>query len=333
MVIAVGSIEAFERFAAVVRTEKPGVRDVHFVRILGVGPNVGEIPGALAKTMIVVDQRPVGAAVIAAVETALLGLNERVNNIRIGTGNRHADFSERALGHAVAFDALPGSAVVVRTVEAVLVAATVERPRSAVAFPHCREEDVGILRIENDVDAAGAVIEVENFLPGFTAVTRAEDAALIVFAVGMAEGGDKSDIGIRRMDDHLADVARVFQTDVVPGLAAIVRTIDAVAEGDVAAYAGFARTDINYIGIGVRHRDAADRGGILLVEERIPGNAPVRGFPNAARHRAKIVRVRLARHPRYGKSPATAKWTDEAPFHSAVGFGVDLLRACGEGRE
>jgi len=54
VVVAVGRIEAFEGFAAVVRTEQAGVGDVDLVRILGVGPDVGEIPGALAETMIFV---------------------------------------------------------------------------------------------------------------------------------------------------------------------------------------------------------------------------------------------------------------------------------------
>jgi len=33
---------------------------------------------------------------------------------------------------------------------------------------------VRILRIENDVAAARAVAEIENFVPGFAAITRAE---------------------------------------------------------------------------------------------------------------------------------------------------------------
>jgi len=116
----------------------------------------------------------------------------------------------------------------------------------------------------------------------------------------MAESGDKGDVGIGGMDDNLADVARVFQSNVVPGLTAVVRTIDAIAEGDVAANAGFACADINYIGIGVGDRDAADGGSGLLIEEGIPGNTAVSGFPNAAGHGAKIVRVRLAGNTSHG---------------------------------
>src|SRR5205807_6158417 len=128
--------------------------------------------------MIVVDQRPVGAAIVAAVKAAYLRFDQRVDDIGIRAGNGDTDAAERALGHAVAFDALPGGAVVVRTVEAVLAAATVERPRRAVAFPHRGEEDVRILRIEDDVDAAGAVVEVESLLPGLASIAGAENAAL-----------------------------------------------------------------------------------------------------------------------------------------------------------
>src|SRR5258708_25292454 len=119
------------------------------------------------------------------------------------------------------------------------------------------------------------------------------------------------------MDDVIGAVARVFQANVVPGFAAVVRTIDAIAEGDVAANAGFAGADVNHIGIGVRDRDAADRGGGLLIEERIPGNTAVGGFPNAAGDGAKIVRVRLARDSGYAKGPSTSECADEAPLHSA----------------
>src|SRR5207249_7885726 len=83
VVIAVGSIEAFKGFAAIVRAEQARVGDVDLVGIPGVGPNVGEIPGALAETMIVVDQRPVGAAIVAAIETAFLRFDQRVNYIRV----------------------------------------------------------------------------------------------------------------------------------------------------------------------------------------------------------------------------------------------------------
>ena len=126
------------------------------------------------------------------------------------------------------------------------------------------------------------------------------------------------------MDDDFADVARVLQANVVPGLAAVVRTVDAVTEGDVAANAGFACADINDVGIGFRDRDAADGGGGLLVEKRIPGNATVSGLPNAAGYGAKIVGVGLARDSGDGEDATAAERADEAPFHAAISLRIDL---------
>src|SRR3989442_11809236 len=124
-------------------------------------------------------------------------------------------------------------------VEAVLLAATVERPGRAVAFPLAGEEDMRILGVENDVDAAGAVVEIENFFPRFAAIARAEDAALRVSAVGMAEGSDEGDIGIGRMDNDGADVAGVFSTDTLPSFSSLVGTIKAPTPPEVVTGARF----------------------------------------------------------------------------------------------
>src|SRR5260370_9278169 len=86
-----------------------------------------------------------------------------------------------------------------------------------------------------------------------------------------------------------------------------------------------AGADVNDTRTGVGDRDAANGGGGLLIEERIPGNATVRGFPNAAGDSAKIVSVWLARDSSHGQGPAATEWADEAPFHSAVGFGVNRI--------
>jgi hypothetical protein len=84
MMVAMRSIDAVEGFAAVDRAIEAGVGDVDLVRILGVGPNVGEIPGALAEAVVVVDQGPVGAAVVAAVKAAFFRFDERIDDVRIG---------------------------------------------------------------------------------------------------------------------------------------------------------------------------------------------------------------------------------------------------------
>src|SRR6266853_2036471 len=138
------------------------------------------------------------------------------------------------------FNALPGAAIVVRTVKTVFVSAAVERPRGAIAFPHGGEKHVRVVRIENDVDAAGAVIEIQNFFLIFAAVASAKNSALGIRAIGMSQSSDENGVGICGMCDHFADVARIFQADICPGLATIIRTVNAVAKRNISADAGFA---------------------------------------------------------------------------------------------
>src|SRR2546427_1439745 len=97
-----------------------------------------------------------------------------------------------------------------------------------------------ILRIENNDDSAGAVIEIKNSLPGFAAVARAENTALGVRAVGVAKSSDEGDIGIGGMDNDGADVAGGFQTPNVSRFSALLLTKNAIPQGDVVAGARFA---------------------------------------------------------------------------------------------
>jgi hypothetical protein len=179
--------------------------------------------------------------------------------------------------------------------------------------------------IENDFYSAGAIIEVENFFPGFAAIAGAEDAALRVGAVGVAERGDEDDVGVCGVDDDVADVAGIFESDVAPGFAGVGGFVDAIAERNIAADAGFTGAGVEYVGIGVRYGNAADGGDALLVKEGIPGEPAVRCFPDAAADRAEIIGIGLAGHACDGDDTAAAEGADEAPFHGAVGFEIDLL--------
>src|SRR5580700_6250939 len=127
------------------------------------------------------------------------------------------------------------------------------------------------------------------------------------------------------MDDYCADVACVFEADVCPNLSSISRFVNAIPKRDVAADASFARTGVDYVGIGVGHGDSADRGGGLLIEQRIPRDAAIRRFPDTAADRAEIIGVRLAGNTGDGDNAAAAEWADESPLHAVVGFGIDLL--------
>src|SRR5258708_2193423 len=330
--VTVRSVQPFERLAAVQGAEESRICDVDGVYTFRIGPDMGEVPGTLAEAVVVRDERPVLAAVVGPIESPLFSFNERVDDIRVGAGNGHADAPERPLGDPIAFDALPGGTVVVRTEESVLGAAAIERPGSAVALPHGGEENVGIAWIENDVNAAGAVVEIEDFFPGLPSIARTEDAAFRVRAVGMAESGDEGDVWVRRMNNDFADVPGVLQPDIGPGLAGVIRTIDAVAEGDISADTRFAGASIDDVGIGIRHRDAADRGCTLLFKERIPGDAAVGRFPDAAGDGAEVIGIRQGGDASDGQDPSPTKGADQAPFHASVRFRINGRSSSGTAR-
>src|SRR5215472_8961683 len=105
--ISVRCVDSFPGLAAVNGTIKARVGDVRGARVFWIGPDVREIPGALAEAVVVADKRPIRAAVIATVEPAFLGFDERINDVRVGARNRHANAAERPFGNAISFDALP----------------------------------------------------------------------------------------------------------------------------------------------------------------------------------------------------------------------------------
>ena len=109
----------------------------------------------------------------------------------------------------------------------------------------------------------------------------------------MAEHRGEGDVGVRRMDDDLADLPLLLP-DVLPGLAAVGGLVDAVAGHDVAADVGLAGADVDDVGIGRRDGDGADGRGRLIVEDRLPGEAAVGRLPDAAGRRGRVVDHRIA---------------------------------------
>src|SRR5207249_3862496 len=102
---------------------------------------------------------------------ALLGLDERIDDVRIRSRDRQADASEVAFGEAVVFGvALPVFAGVVGDVQAGARAAGVEVPRPAAILPHRREQFVWIFRIDDQIAGARSFIDIENFAPRLPSV-------------------------------------------------------------------------------------------------------------------------------------------------------------------
>src|SRR5437870_169815 len=82
-----------------------------------------------------------------------------------------------------------------------------------------------------------------------------------------------------------------FQTDILPGLAAIVGSIDAVAVRDTPLAVVFARAHPRRQRILRIEHEATNRVRTLAIEYRRPGCSCIQSFPHAARgSRDEIVR-------------------------------------------
>src|SRR5580693_2244717 len=129
----------------------------------------------------------------------------------------------------------PCGAAVIGTIDATSRSAADQAVWCAVSLPERSEKNVGIMRIEGHVNGAGFLVLVEHFFPGLTAVSCAEQAALGVRAVRVAQSRHEHSVRILRVDDNPADETRVFQAYVGPGLPAVHGFVDPVTVRNVAA--------------------------------------------------------------------------------------------------
>src|SRR5436190_23177283 len=106
---------------------QPYVRKVELLRIARIGIDPGVVPGALADLVIVIDPRPLVAAIIAAIEPAALRFDDRPHPARLRRGSRDADLAEQALGQSFG-QLLPGVAAVERAPQPAALAAAHQLP-------------------------------------------------------------------------------------------------------------------------------------------------------------------------------------------------------------
>ena len=64
MMIAMRRRQEFQTLAPISRAEQPGVQHVDGIDALGIGENMSKVPGALREPLVVIDLRPIVAAVI-----------------------------------------------------------------------------------------------------------------------------------------------------------------------------------------------------------------------------------------------------------------------------
>ena len=190
----------------------------------------------------------------------------------------------------IARDLGPVVAAVGGLEEAAAGSAAREAPRRAVGVPDGGVQHLRVIGVERKIHGAGATVAEQYFLPGLAAIPGAEDAALGVGAVGVAERRNVDQVGIGGVHANARDRLRIGEAHVLPGLAGVDGFVHAVALHDVAAQFGFAHADVDHVGIGFGDRHGADRRALqLTVGDRAPGQAAIGGLPQTAAGGAEVV--------------------------------------------
>src|SRR5262249_23620316 len=128
-----------------------------------------------------------------------------------------ADPSQSPLRHTgPAGDVGPGVSAVGCTPEAAPRPTAVQTPWKPPRLPEARVQDARVPWGHGKVDSACVRASMGDKLPARATILRAVDAALVIGAVGMAEGRDIDEIGVGGMDTDAADVAGGLKTAVGP---------------------------------------------------------------------------------------------------------------------
>ncbi len=105
---------------------------------------------------------------------------------------------------------------------------------------------------------------------------------------------DVNDVGILRVNHDTPDMVGIGEPHVLPGVTGVERAIDAVAPGGALPVVGFTRAGPNDAGVGGGDGDRADGGDCFVVEDGLPGDEGVAGFPNPAAGEGDVGGARVA---------------------------------------
>src|SRR5215467_1724036 len=118
-----------------------------------------------------------------------------------------------------------------------------------------------------------------------------------------------------------------------PSVSGVDRFVHAIAVGNLGAHVGFARADVNDVGIGWSDGEIADRANGLAVEDRFPGRAGIGALPHASVYRAHVEEIGLAGNADCGQCASPAKRADQTPAEAGVKCKINRLGQGGLQRE
>ena len=164
----------------------------------------------MPETAVLIHPSPFFAAIFRAEKSALFRLDHRVDAIRIRAGNGHTDSPENSFRKSIAFESLPGDAAIFGSIKSAARPAAGKKPGLPTRLPERRKNDIGIMRIKDDIDSARVLIFAQNFRPRFPSIGRAKNPTLWIRTEDVPERRDENDVRVLRIDNQRTDRAGVF---------------------------------------------------------------------------------------------------------------------------
>ncbi|MXV95241.1 MAG: hypothetical protein F4Z92_05090 [Gemmatimonadetes bacterium] len=137
------------------------------------------------------------------------------------------------------------------------------------------------------------LVDLEDVLPGLTAVLCAEDASLLIRAPEITHRRHVDDVRVAGVDEDATDVPGGVETHVAPGVPRIRGLVDAVAPAGRLPVLRLPGADPDQVWVRLVEGDVADGAGGLVVKEGYPGGAVVLRLPDAAGPRCDVEDLRF----------------------------------------
>src|SRR5262249_61111016 len=119
-------------------------------------------------------------------------------------------------GGRPAANAAPCLAAISGLVQAALRSAVNQRPGVTSPLMRDREQHVGIVRIEGDVADAGVLADLQDLVPGRTAVGRLVYTPLSSLLPQRSVRGDEHHLRVARIDHDAANLLGRLQAEIPP---------------------------------------------------------------------------------------------------------------------
>src|SRR5437879_9814324 len=108
----------------------------------------------------------------------------------------------------------PRNSVVFGAVKSTSSATAGKKPRLPARLPKRPKDNVGIVRVKDNIDSARVFVFRQNFRPCLAPIACAKNSALLIRAEGVAQCRHQHNVWILRMNDERADLPAIFQSDI-----------------------------------------------------------------------------------------------------------------------